>query len=61
MVNASPSFVSPDRNKHDLSKEQPEISHHTQPSDAKKTIDKIKEIPRRPGPGQQGFELSESS
>lgn len=56
MVNAATSFVSPNLNKHDLAAVQPVVSEHPQPHYAQRTLDKLKEIPRRSGPGQEGFD-----
>lgn len=56
MVNAGESFISSDRNKFDLSKTPPNVSHHRQPSDAARVIDKIEEIRRRAGRSNVGFD-----
>jgi hypothetical protein len=54
MVNASPTFVSPDLNKNLTSRTV--VSRHTQPAAASSIIDKVKEIPRRTSPRTTGFD-----
>lgn len=56
MVNASPTFVSPDLNKFDLSLQEPVISQHRQPYWVERTIDKLEELPRRTRPSEEGFD-----
>jgi hypothetical protein len=56
MVNLSPTFISPDLNKQDLSIAPPVISTHQQPLWASRTVDKLKELPRRTARGQEGFD-----
>lgn len=58
MVNASPTFVSPDLNKHDLSLFPAVTSQLRQPLWASRTVAKLDELPRRRarGPGQDGFD-----
>lgn len=56
MVNASPTFISPDRNKHDLSKAEPVVNEHRQPQDTVRVIEKISEIRRRSGASGTGFD-----
>ena len=56
MVNIAETFVSPDMNKHDFSKLPPNVSKHRQPQDARRVVEKIREIPRRTQPGQEGFD-----
>ena len=56
MVNASTSFVSTSLNKYNLATTPPTVSPHRQPFWATRTVDKLKEIPRRSGPGQEGFD-----
>jgi hypothetical protein len=56
MVNASPLFVSSDRNKHDLATRSPEVSTEPQPRSLERTIAKIKEIPRRSNVRDSGFD-----
>jgi len=56
MINAAKTFVSPGRNKRDLASNAPEISHHPQPHYLQRTLDKVEEIPRRSGSGQEGFD-----
>jgi len=59
MINLSDTFVSPDRNRRVLTQEAPAVmSVHQQPHDTDRTIDKIREIWRRSGPGtsKPGFD-----
>lgn len=56
MVNASPTFISPDRNKVDLAEVAPTISEHKQPLWAERTIDKLRDIPRRTNASDYGFD-----
>jgi hypothetical protein len=56
MVNAATSFVSPGMNKHDIRAIGPEVSTHPQPLWAERTVGKLTEIPRRSGPGSEGFD-----
>lgn len=56
MVNLSPTFISPDLNKHDLGLVPPVVSTHRQPLWASRAVDKLKELPRRTGRGQEGFD-----
>lgn len=54
MVNVSDTFVSPDRNR---AQGVPKvISTHRQPEDGRRTIAKIREIPRRSGASGHGFD-----
>ncbi len=54
MVNTSPTFVSSDLNV----SPGPDavISHHRQPHDAVGIVEKVREIPRRSGPGENGYD-----
>jgi hypothetical protein len=58
MVNASPTFISPDLNKHDLSQFPAVVSEHRQPLWADRTVAKLDVLRRRSarGPGQEGFD-----
>jgi hypothetical protein len=59
LINFSDSFVSPERNQRLLTQEAPaDISIHQQPRDTLRTIEKIREIRRRSGPGtsKPGFD-----
>jgi hypothetical protein len=56
IVNASVSFVSPDRNKHDLEISQPVVSEHRQPGDAAKVIDGLRDLQRRSSVTDTGFD-----
>ncbi len=55
-VNVSPTFASSDRNKFDLTKLGPQVTAHRQPHDARRTIDKLLELPRRTHQGSEGFD-----
>jgi hypothetical protein len=54
-INASDSFVSPDRNRFPLALGA-RISRHTQPRAVEMTIDKVRQIPRRLRRDQEGFD-----
>jgi hypothetical protein len=56
MVNVAKEYVSTDINKWDLAERPPEVSVHKQPRDAQLVIDKVKQIPRRVKPGEEGFD-----
>jgi hypothetical protein len=56
MVNAATRFVSPGLNSHALATVVPVVSTHPQPRSAQRTVEKLCEIPRRSGPGQEGFD-----
>jgi hypothetical protein len=56
MANASPTFISPDLNKHDLSQYPAVVSEHRQPLWVTRTVAKLKELPRRTSRGQEGFD-----
>jgi hypothetical protein len=56
MVNASPTFISPDQNKFDLSQQAAVVSVHRQPHWAERTVAKLRDIPRRSAPEGQGFD-----
>jgi hypothetical protein len=55
MINAADTFISPDRNKVDLSSHRAVVNDH--PAHAlTRTISKVREINRRTGPGTDGFD-----
>jgi hypothetical protein len=56
IVNNALTFISPDRNKHDLKTHAPVVTTHTQPKATQRTINKIEEIPRRTHGGAEGFD-----
>lgn len=56
MVNASPEFISTDRNKRDLSGDEPTVTPAPQPRSAQRAIDKVAEIRRRSGDDRAGFD-----
>jgi len=56
MVNVSPEFVSPDRNKVNLEGHQPDIMPFRQPEGAASIVEKVEEIRRRSGPHGEGFD-----
>lgn len=55
MVNAAEHYLSPDLNKK-LRNSHPEWSKHKQPKDAMLAIDKVRQLPRRAKPGDQGYD-----
>lgn len=55
-VNAADSFISSDRNKHDLLEHEPEVTSHRQPSDTLRVLDKVAEMPRRSSNRDNGFD-----
>ncbi len=56
MVNVAREFLSTDINKWDLADREPQVSVHKQPRDAQLVINKVKQIPRRVKPGEEGFD-----
>lgn len=56
MVNIASEFISPGRNDFDLSTRAPVITRHQQPRHAIAILEKLAEIPRRAGDGEQGFD-----
>lgn len=56
MVNQSDTFWSTDLNKHDLALVAPVVSRHVQPHWAQKVVEKLEDLPRRTGRGQEGFD-----
>lgn len=56
LVNAAPTFVSPDRNKHDLKQAPPVVSRHRQPQDAQKVVDGLRDLQRRSTVSDSGFD-----
>jgi hypothetical protein len=59
MINNARTFISPDRNRYELSAgHPPTVSLHTQPHATEQVFQKIREIRRRPGPGsnREGFD-----
>lgn len=56
MVNVAEEFISTDSNKWDLADRPPQVSRHKQPRDAELVIAKVKQIPRRSGTGEEGFD-----
>lgn len=55
MINASPTFISADMNKYDLTERAATVNQH--PTHAvTRTIAKLREIDRRTGPGTDGFD-----
>ena len=56
MVNLADEFISPGKNKFDLATQPAAINRHKQPNDAIRAIEKIREIPRRTRPGEDGFD-----
>lgn len=56
MVNLADSFVSPDRNRRNLRRRKPVVNDHVQPGDTVRTIEKLKEIPRRTQTNTEGYD-----
>jgi hypothetical protein len=56
LVNAAPTFVSPDRNKHDLKSSVPVVSKHRQPQDAQNIVDGLRDLQRRSTVSDSGFD-----
>lgn len=56
MVNVSDEFLSPDSNKFNLARQSPRVNQHNQPRDTEKVLNKVLDIPRRPGAGSTGFD-----
>lgn len=56
MVNLASEFISADLNKVDLAANPPVVSQHRQPHDANLVVEKVKQIPRRVRPGEEGFD-----
>jgi hypothetical protein len=55
MVNASETFISPDR-KYDRATNAPAFTVHDQPRVTRRVIEKLREIPRRTKGTEEGFE-----
>jgi hypothetical protein len=55
-INVATEFTSPDRNKYDLSRFPRNVSDHSQPRVAERTITKVHELRRRTSLGQAGFD-----
>ena len=56
VVNYSATFVSTDRNKHNLGSHAAVVTAHKQPKATERTIKKLEEIPRRTHGGAEGFD-----
>ena len=56
MVNSSPTFISSDMNKFDFSSQPPVVSQHRQPLWAERTVQKLRDIPRRTNHEGYGFD-----
>ena len=56
MINASNTFVSPDRNKHPIGPSGPQITYHKQPIATELVVQKIREMPRRTRAQEEGFD-----
>ncbi len=56
MVNIATEFISTDINKWNLAERPAKVSTHKQPRDASLVVDKVKQIPRRVRPGEEGFD-----
>ncbi len=55
MINAAPTFTSPDMNKYDLTERHPTVNIHPENA-VMRTMAKVREIDRRTGPGTDGFD-----
>lgn len=56
MVNVAAEFISTDINKWNIADQPARVSKHKQPRDAGLVVDKVKQIPRRTRPGEEGFD-----
>jgi hypothetical protein len=56
LVNAADSFMSPDKNRFQIGGGQRIRTPHVQPQAAERTLAKLKELPRRSGRNQPGFD-----
>lgn len=56
LVNIADTFMSSDKNPLGLNQPQPDITIHRQPGDAIRTVEKLKELPRRLRTGEEGFD-----
>ena len=56
VVNMATTFLSPGENRFDLVTNTTKVNKHRQPEHTKRTVSKIKEIPRRTQPGAEGFD-----
>jgi hypothetical protein len=56
VVNIAATFVSPGRNKHHVADGEFAVTPHRQPAVTIRTIEKLKEIPRRTQSGTEGFD-----
>ena len=56
LVNLAASFVSPDLNKHSLDQQSAVVSSHNQPMWTERTVGKLRELPRRSRPSDEGFD-----
>ena len=56
MVNLADTFVSPDRNRRKRGRKSFDVTTHAQPHDAERTIEKVKEVPRRTQEHTEGYD-----
>ena len=56
VVNIAATFISPGLNQFKIGKRKPRLNEHRQSSDTERTIEKLKEIPRRTQSGTEGFD-----
>jgi len=56
VVNLAATFISPGLNQYELGVREPTVNEHRQPADTQRTVDKLKEIPRRTQGGTEGFD-----
>lgn len=55
MINAAPDYLSPDLNKKNRATD-PDWSQSDQPRDATLAVEKVRQLPRRSKPGEQGYD-----
>jgi len=56
LVNYASEFISPIKNNFDISKNAPVVSHHDQPRDTERVIEKVLKLPRSSGTGKRGYD-----
>ncbi len=56
MLNAASTFISPARNKFDMSVNTPILNEHDQPHATMSVDAKVRELPRRTRPGEEGYD-----
>jgi hypothetical protein len=56
MVNMAKRFISSDRNRRNLATASPSVTVHRQPAVTERTVEMLREIPRRTQQGTEGFD-----